>query len=340
LPANPKESRLRKLNPKDIIANKENPRVIFDKEDLGYLKNSIEEVGILVPLTIFKRAVDSKYVLLDGERRWRCALSLGLREVPCNEIEEPTQLENILRMFNIHKTRIEWELIPTALKLETIMRLLGSKSNAELARLTGMSSIRVGECKRVLAFPRKYLDLALLPDKERRITGDFFSQLYRFFEEIEKIPELRNEFTLEGITDIMIARFRDGTLPAILDFRILKNALADARKMRINRKHVIETTRAFLKSEPPRERLVTTAIETKVHPEREKHTIEKSTPMSPREYYEAATGSTYVMDTIVKNAKKLYESLRELRVEEARHNESLLAALRDLRQIIDKIIGK
>src|SRR5574341_2102615 len=250
----PKESLLLWIDPNDIQPNKENPRLLFDEEELTFLKKSINEVGILVPLLVYRRSADSRYVLLDGERRWRCAQDLGLKKIPCNQIEEPDKLTNILHMFNIHNSREEWEVVPTALKLQTLMRLLGDKPNTELARLTGMSSIRVGECKRVLSFPKKYLDLALLGKPEERITGDFFSQLHRFVEEVETIPELRKEFSRNRITEIMIKKYRDGTFPAILDFRILKKALEDARKIGVEERHIVKTTRTFLKSVPHRRR--------------------------------------------------------------------------------------
>jgi ParB family transcriptional regulator, chromosome partitioning protein len=342
LPASPKEGRLLKLSPKEILPNKENPRLIFDDEPLGYLRESISEVGILVPLTIFQRSSDGKYVLLDGERRLKCAISLGMNDVPCNIIEEPTKIENILRMFNIHNTRVEWELIPTAMKLETVMRLLGPKSNTELAKLTGMSVIRVSECKKILSFSKRYLDMALVVRKDKRITGDFFSQLHRFLEEVDRIPELRSVFSRDQITDIMIEKYLNGSFPAILDFRILKNALADARKLKVEKKHVVKTTREFLESRPPPPKLVTSTYEPKKIEKNlsmDRPSAEKRS-MSPREYYEATTGSTYVIDAVLKAARKLDESLREMNVDEALSNASLVTSLNKLRATIDRIIGK
>ena len=98
--------------------NPENPRMIFYEEDLSILKASIKNNGILVPLTVYKKPTEKKYTILDGERRWKCALDLRLKTVPANEIHPPSKKQNILLMFNIHKVHKDWELVPTALKLE------------------------------------------------------------------------------------------------------------------------------------------------------------------------------------------------------------------------------
>lgn len=93
---------LSRIDPKQLVKNPDNPRLVFEKVDLDILKDSIRESGILVPLLVYKREKDGKYVILDGQRRWMCALDLGLETVPANIISEPSQTTNILTMFNIH----------------------------------------------------------------------------------------------------------------------------------------------------------------------------------------------------------------------------------------------
>src|SRR2546427_11415008 len=120
----PKPGRLARISPKEIRPNPQNPRLLFDPEPMEILRKSISKVGILVPLLVYKKLSDGKYVILDGERRWKCALALELPDVPVNVIPEPTTIQNILTMFNIHNVREQWEITPTALKLEVVMRVL------------------------------------------------------------------------------------------------------------------------------------------------------------------------------------------------------------------------
>jgi ParB/RepB/Spo0J family partition protein len=306
----PREGLLLHISPKHILPNRENPRLIFDEEDLALLRKSIHERGILVPLTVFRRKADGKYVLLDGERRWRCAIQLDLPEVPCNAIEEPSSVQNILFMFNIHNTRVDWELVPTALKLQTLLRMMPNAKTAELARLTGMSAIRVNDCKKVLTFPKRYLDLALLESGDkRRITGDFFSQLHRFLDEVERHPVLSKTFSRDKLTDLMIAKYRRGDLPGVLDFRTLKKGLGDARKGNVNPARVLRVTTNFLRSE-----------------------------MNPNEFYDNVTGSSLGLRKVFKAAERLTTSLDELEAEDVKEDENLVRSLRSLKKAIDRVL--
>src|SRR5437868_14111465 len=86
-----------------LYANPHNPRMLFDKLPLTTLRDSISRVGILVPLTVYRESKTKRHIILDGQRRWMCAKELDLKTVPVNEVEEPTLVQNILTMFQIHK---------------------------------------------------------------------------------------------------------------------------------------------------------------------------------------------------------------------------------------------
>ena len=103
-----------------LRANPHNPRMLFDRDDLKVLRESIERVGILVPLTVYQEKSSGNYVILDGQRRSDLRPRSRPGEIPVNEVAEPTLVQNIVTMFQIHKLRKDWELMPTALKLETL----------------------------------------------------------------------------------------------------------------------------------------------------------------------------------------------------------------------------
>jgi len=156
----PITSSLKHLDPKTIIRNEENPRIDFDPDLMKDLKNSINEVGILVPLIVYYDDEQKKYLLLDGERRWRCALDLKLDKVPANIIAKPTRLQNILEMFNIHNVRKEWSLTETAWKLQTIINEIGTDNERKLSQLTSLSVSKIRSCKSLLSYKKKYQELA------------------------------------------------------------------------------------------------------------------------------------------------------------------------------------
>lgn len=64
----------------EILPNPRQPRMYFDDESLESLKNSIEEYGVLEPITVRKSNIG--YELICGERRFRAAQLAGLEEIP------------------------------------------------------------------------------------------------------------------------------------------------------------------------------------------------------------------------------------------------------------------
>lgn len=121
--------------------NPHNPRFLFDPIPMQTLEESIGKVGILVPLTVYEKAKSpGKYVILDGQRRWICAQKVGLTDVPVNIVAEPSTFQNIVTMFQIHKLREDWELMPTALKVKVLMDEMKESNNKKLADLTGMDA--------------------------------------------------------------------------------------------------------------------------------------------------------------------------------------------------------
>ncbi|GAI82654.1 unnamed protein product [marine sediment metagenome] len=65
-----------------IVPDPEQPRKIFKSSEMEELKNSIKEQGILTPLIIESNYKNDKYLLLDGERRYKCAKLLNIEKVP------------------------------------------------------------------------------------------------------------------------------------------------------------------------------------------------------------------------------------------------------------------
>jgi ParB family transcriptional regulator, chromosome partitioning protein len=63
-----------------IKSNPQQPRLDFDDERLGELKQSIAENGIIQPITV--REINDGYELISGERRLRAARELGYDSIP------------------------------------------------------------------------------------------------------------------------------------------------------------------------------------------------------------------------------------------------------------------
>jgi len=220
-----------KTIPTDIIQpNPHNPRMFFPEDTLSVLYESISKVGILVPLLVYKNK-RGNFVILDGERRWRCAKKLGLPTVPVNIIAEPDTITNLLTMFNIHNIREPWQVMPAALKLEVIMRYLKTKNERKLAELTGLKVGNVRRLKRLLQYPKKYQDLMLKDTGEGEITADFFSELYPIFGLLKKyLPETSRKLSQKSIIENLMEKYKKKIIKAAREFRILARIIRAVRK--------------------------------------------------------------------------------------------------------------
>ncbi len=213
----------------DLKPNPHNPRLLFDRAPMETLKESIKKVGILVPLTVYKEKRTGKYVILDGQRRWTCAVDLKLKEVPVNEVAEPTLVQNIVTMFQIHKLREDWELMPTALKVELLMKELDESNASKLAKITGLDEAVIVRCKKLLSYDRKYQDMMLDPDPAKRIKADFFIELYQIIHDREVMKF--TWFKQAKFINQMLAKYLEEprTIKAVTDFRIMKQYVSQAK---------------------------------------------------------------------------------------------------------------
>lgn len=213
-----------------LIPNPHNPRMLFDREPLKILQESIAKVGILVPMTVYRSKRKPQYIILDGQRRWICAKNLKLPKVPVNQVAAPTLVQNIVTMFQIHKFREDWELMPTALKLEILMREMKETNDRKLADLVGLDRAVVARCKKLLSFPKNYQDMMLDPNPNKRMKADFFIELYPILNdrEVSRMKWYsRNKFT-ERMLEKYLAK--GSGLKAVTDFRIMKQHITVARR--------------------------------------------------------------------------------------------------------------
>ena len=212
-----------------LRANPHNPRVLFDREPLETLEASIVAVGILVPLTVYRDSRHKSYIILDGQRRWTCAKNIGLTNVPVNEVAEPSLVQNIVTMFQIHRLRKDWELMPTALKLELLMKELKERNDKKLAVLTSLPEAVVSRCKKLLSFPKRYQDKMLDPDPNRRLKADFFIELYPVIHDRE-VSKMK-WFSRNKFTDQMLKKHGPGKpIRSVIDFRKIKQHINNAKK--------------------------------------------------------------------------------------------------------------
>jgi len=86
-----------------VKPNPNQPRKVFNEDELQVLAASIKEFGMLNPVLVANTG--DSYVILAGEKRWQAAKIAGLKEIPVTireynekEIQEISLIDNIQRI--------------------------------------------------------------------------------------------------------------------------------------------------------------------------------------------------------------------------------------------------
>lgn len=220
-------SKLKDISPEKIIRNEDNPRLYFRSEELASLMASIKRYGVQVPITVYQDG--DIYVLIDGERRWRCADKLNLKKIPALILPKPSPLDNLLLMFNIHALREQWDYLTIANKLPVVIDRFrnerGKEPNEiELSEATGLTRSQIRRCRLLLDLPPKYTSLLLqelnLPKQKQKLSEDFFIEMEKSLKTVQtRIPlAIKN---IDTVRDALIEKFRSGVIGNITDFRKL-----------------------------------------------------------------------------------------------------------------------
>jgi len=218
---------VRLVAPATIQKNPENPRLIFRSDELASLEKSIKEQGILVPLTVYEDK--SYFVILDGERRWRCATKLGLARVPVIVQPKPDRLQNIMMMFAIHKARADWDPLPTAMKLDQLRGVLEERygrapTEIELAAAASMDRGEVRRNLRILALPERYKRELMAelekPRPQQTLTVD------NILESVKGASSLRKRDIITAseerqLSEALVDKFRRRKLSSTVEPRLL-----------------------------------------------------------------------------------------------------------------------
>lgn len=217
---------LREVSPDKIRNNPDNPRLVFREDEMQQLTDSIKEVGIRVPVSLYEDG--AKFVLLDGERRWRCAKRLNLDVIPAIVQPKPSRLENILMMFNIHNVRVDWDPMSVALKLQDVKELLEKEGKATDAKsLSAVTGVRLSSVRRaldLLDLPKKYQKMLVKesakPRAEQRVRADLFIEIYKSLHAIERhTPEVLKTIDKTQYIETMVQKYLDDVIDNVVHFR-------------------------------------------------------------------------------------------------------------------------
>lgn len=113
------------------------------------------------------------------------------------------------------------------------MENLGTEDTEQLAEVTGLGDRQIERCKLILSFSGQHQELSLDPDPKSRIPPNFWVELYPVLDLGEKLlPDLFAQEGREGITDRLVAKYRDKrAIRSVIHFRRILEAY-DAQEER------------------------------------------------------------------------------------------------------------
>ena len=133
----------------DIKPNSKQPRKTFDEEKLEELAASIAEHGLIQPVVL--RKAGKGYEIVAGERRWRAARKVGIKELPCI-VKELTDEENMLLAIIENMQREDLNPIEEAEGIKQMIDTYGL-TQEQVSKSVGKSRPYIANCLRLLKLP-------------------------------------------------------------------------------------------------------------------------------------------------------------------------------------------
>lgn len=206
-----------------IKSNSDQPRKNFDSDKIVELAESIKHHGIIQPL-ILKKVAD-EYIIVAGERRWRAAKSLGLKEVPAiimdlsdkqvleislieniqrqdlNPIEEAMAYKKLLSDFKLTQEELSKRIGKSRTAITNSMRLINLDERVQVYLIEGV--ISEGHGRALLAISDGDIQYEL----SQRIIDEKLS--VREIERIVKGILTNNEKSKEKVNKELNSYYRD-----------------------------------------------------------------------------------------------------------------------------------
>ena len=149
------KSAYQKLPIYKVEPNPDQPRRDFDEEELQALADSIQEHGIIQPLTV-RELRSGYYQIIAGERRWRAARLANLAEIPVVIIEADDKKAMELALIE-NLQRQDLNPVEEALGYRSLMDDYGL-TQEEAAKRVGKSRPAVANALRLLGLAPEVLE--------------------------------------------------------------------------------------------------------------------------------------------------------------------------------------
>lgn len=289
-----------------IEINVLNPRKRFVDTEGDTLIDSIISKGLLNPVIVFKKSHSNKYVILDGERRFKAFKKLNESTIPCHVLEkEPTELENLSLMFHIHNVREEWTDFAIAQALLKVIQEMGKdvkdlqrQDKLELVKITSLSEYKINKYLVFYDYPQaildKFMHSEMQEEPDKGMDPDILAEMHAPIKIIEQeIPQFFKRFSKEKIIDACIKKKAKGVIKTNRDFRALTKSLSAMKKGGVRKEVMLEKLESFVRE------------------------IE----VTPQSIFEDTSETIYQIDSIIKKTEVLIKEVQNLNLNQVTKDE-------------------
>ncbi|MFP9117398.1 ParB/RepB/Spo0J family partition protein [Flavobacterium sp. RNTU_13] len=235
------DKKVQDINIEQLITNEFNPRARYNEEEEEELIDSILSKGILNPIIVYYDKQRDKYIILDGERRYRACKKINIKTVPARVLlKEPDLLESLSLMFHIHNVREEWTEFAISMTIRRIVDEMGkniqnlnSSDMRELSTMTSLSTYKINKYLKFQDYPdsviQKFLEYEIGPSNEKP-DPDILLEMHKPIKDIGQLmPELLKNHNIGEIIDICIDKKDKGVIRNNKEFRLINKTLNAAK---------------------------------------------------------------------------------------------------------------
>jgi len=228
--------------------NPRGPRVRDNDDQFSYLKRSIKEFGLLVPLVVQElKGAEKKYRLVDGERRYQALKELGIKSAPAHIIVDEIGKDEVKSiMFHIHTNRVQWDAFQQCKALEPFYKQLKEEFKEdekeiviELVKLTGTNKRTVNDRLNFLRWPTNIKETVYNEKPElywtiAEIEGGIIKPAEQNF------PEYFEKVSKDDVREYLLNKYIKGTVHAATEARKVKYIVRTTKEEKEQHKYALE----------------------------------------------------------------------------------------------------
>lgn len=209
-----------------IEADADQPRRNFTPERMADLIQSIKQHGIMNPMIVEKLPTGG-YLLVDGERRYRAATELKLKDVPIIVVSNQSPTDRLIRQFHLQEQHEGWSAVEKANAVGTLAKAM-KVSIEEMGKMLSLPKRTVGE---YMAF-HEILDKKTYEKMQTSVA--FAARIVGVRKYITNLFEAKDlEFTRdqqEALEAAIVNRIKSGDIRKAVDI----NKVRDAAKISLD----------------------------------------------------------------------------------------------------------